>query len=156
MPDDGDRGHALTSGPLRVQVSAAGVLRVGWGEPDWFGPARLITPEAAVPAVSATAGGVMLEAGWIAGEVLAVPEERMVVLEVLGDGEKARTVMETIGGVSLESGSGSVIRFRCRSRETIAQVNAVLVNSGLQVVSLSEEKGDIEDLYFKVALHEVS
>ena len=36
-----DAGHTVVAGPLRVHVTADGVLRVGWGEPDWLGPAPL-------------------------------------------------------------------------------------------------------------------
>ena len=35
-----------TAGPLRVHVTDGGVLRIGWDEPDWLGPARLVTPDA--------------------------------------------------------------------------------------------------------------
>ena len=82
--------------------------------------------------------------------------DRVVTIEVLNNGENARRVIEGFEGVLLDPGSDNVIKFRCRERETISGVNAALVNSGLQVVSLLEEKADIEDIYFKVAPHEVS
>jgi hypothetical protein len=41
----------ITAGPLRVDLTA-GELRIGWDEPDWFGPARLVVPEAAADAIS--------------------------------------------------------------------------------------------------------
>ena len=83
-------------------------------------------------------------------------KDRVVRVEVMRDGEKARSVIKGIEGALLDPGSGTIIQFRCTEREVISGVNAALVTSGLQVVSLFEEKGDIEDIYFKVALHEVS
>jgi len=83
-------------------------------------------------------------------------KDRVVTVEVMSNGEKARNIIEGIEGALLDPGSGNVVQFRCTEREVISRVNSTLVTSGLQVVSLVEEKGDIEDIYFKVALHEVS
>jgi len=82
--------------------------------------------------------------------------DRLVTVEVLQNGDQARELLKPLTDLVLEPGTGAVIKFRCHERETIAAANAALVAAGLRVVSLSEEKGDIEDLYFKVAMHEVS
>jgi hypothetical protein len=39
---DGDR--VLVAGPLRVRVTGGGVVRLGWDEPDWLGPGRVVAP----------------------------------------------------------------------------------------------------------------
>jgi len=64
-------------------------------------------------------------------------------------------VVEGIAGVKLLDGDGEVIEVRVKDRERIADVNAALVGAGFKVVSLVEQKGDIEDIYFRVAGHEV-
>jgi len=81
--------------------------------------------------------------------------ERLVTIEVLADGKAAREVVEGIAGVKLLDGDGEVIEVRIKDRELIADVNAALVGAGFKVVSLVEQKGDIEDIYFRVAGHEV-
>ena len=57
----------LSAGPLRVRVTTAGEVRVGWvdGEPDWLGPGRVRAP-----------------AG-IAGTVDALADEPVVVLRLV-------------------------------------------------------------------------
>ena len=78
MPD-----HTLLAGPLRVHVTAEGVLRIGWQEPDWFGPARLLTPGVAVsPRVLASEHSVTVEAAGIVGEVRVLANEPVVVLRL--------------------------------------------------------------------------
>ena len=56
VPDVGSGDHTLTAGPLRVRSTAAGVLRIGWDEPDWLGPGRLVTPDA-IAAVAVLGNG---------------------------------------------------------------------------------------------------
>src|SRR5262249_35152562 len=41
----------VTAGPLRLSIGDDGALRIGWDEPDWFGPARLIVPDATGDAI---------------------------------------------------------------------------------------------------------
>jgi ABC-2 type transport system ATP-binding protein len=90
-------------------------------------------------------------------EVLArFAGERMVTVEVVLEGALARDIISGIPGVKLEPGKGEVIKLRCRERETIAVINSALVAAGIKVLSITEDKGDIEDIYFKVASHEVS
>lgn len=82
VPEVGD-SHAIVAGPLRVDVTA-GVVRVGWNEPDWFGPGALITPDASESAlsVSTSTTGVTVEADGIVGTISAVAGEPVVVLRL--------------------------------------------------------------------------
>jgi Raffinose synthase or seed imbibition protein Sip1 len=83
VPHAGERGHTVVAGPLRVHVTADAVLRIGWDEPDWLGPARLVTPEASgSQRVSASESLVMLETDWIVGEARALPHQPVVVLRL--------------------------------------------------------------------------
>jgi ABC-2 type transport system ATP-binding protein len=100
--------------------------------------------------------GEMKLCGRIADILERFRADRLITVELLHDGDQARELLQPLPDLILEPGTGAVIKFRCRERETIAAANAALVAAGLRVVSLNEEKGDIEDLYFKVALHEVS
>jgi hypothetical protein len=44
--------HAIVAGPLRTDLDGD-ELRVGWAdEPDWFGPARLVRPDAAADSIA--------------------------------------------------------------------------------------------------------
>jgi hypothetical protein len=54
---------ALVAGPLRFRM-VDGVVRIGWDEPDWFGPARLVAPD------------------WVMGTVRALEDEPVVVLRL--------------------------------------------------------------------------
>src|SRR5258708_8367990 len=81
-PTDDDI-HTLTAGPLAVRIAADGELRVGWTEPDWLGPGRLIAPgrsDGVLIGVSPTS--VTVQPGWVAGEVTAVADEPVVVLRL--------------------------------------------------------------------------
>jgi len=83
VPDAGDHSFALTAGPLRAEVSGAGVLRIGWSESDWLGPARVQTPGPATPArVSTSAGGISVESDWVLAEVRALGDEPVVILRL--------------------------------------------------------------------------
>ena len=87
VPEVGD-GYSLAAGPLRVDVTAAGELRIGWDESDrhesdWLGPARLVTPNArAVQRVSASANSVRVESGGLVGEIRALADAPIVVLRL--------------------------------------------------------------------------
>jgi hypothetical protein len=114
MPDRGARVHAVVAGPLRVEVSDSGRLRIGgWDEPDWFGPARLVAPDATQWRLSAPAPCVALEGDWLAAEVRAVPEEAMVVLG------GRRSLSRCIGWRSGRQGIGGWcgLRAACRRRQ---------------------------------------
>src|SRR3954463_15737750 len=74
---------AVVAGPLRVTVAADGGLRIGCGEPDWFGPAHLITPEVAIaPRIASTANRVTVESNGIVASIDAVVDEPVVVLRL--------------------------------------------------------------------------
>jgi hypothetical protein len=83
VSDVSDIGHTVVAGPLRVHVTADAVLRIGWDEPDWLGPARLVTPQpSGPPRVSASERLVMFESDWIVGEARALPHEPVLVLRL--------------------------------------------------------------------------
>jgi hypothetical protein len=81
--DAADDTRALAAGPLRCRVAALGELRIGWGEPDWLGPARLT-----VAGVGADGWGPMsssavaIDAGWAAGTVSVLAGEPVLVLRL--------------------------------------------------------------------------
>ena len=54
----------LSAGPLRLSFTSDGQLQVGWDEPDWLGPGRLLTPDG------------------IAGEIRVAPGEPVAVLRL--------------------------------------------------------------------------
>ncbi len=82
VPNELDH-HAVEAGPLRVRVSRAGTLRVGWEEPDWLGPGRLVVPDsAAARVVSSSASAAAVESGWLVGEVRALAGEPVIVLRL--------------------------------------------------------------------------
>jgi hypothetical protein len=85
VPDHDDNLDArfVTAGPLRVEMSAAGVVRLGWDEPDWLGPGRLLTPDdATTTRVSGSGDALVVEAGWITGRIHAFGDEPVVTLSL--------------------------------------------------------------------------
>ncbi|HEV7526668.1 MAG TPA: hypothetical protein VGP92_17005, partial [Acidimicrobiia bacterium] len=83
MPAPGETDHELVAGPLRVQMTAAGVVRIGWDEPDWLGPGRLLIPPTELaPVVSVSPGALRIESDRIVGEVRPVDGEAAVVLRL--------------------------------------------------------------------------
>jgi len=84
VPNAGDAIHVVTAGPLQAVVSADGVLRIGWDEPDWFGPARLSVAGAPAAAVvtERASGNVQLATDWLRADVDALVGEPVVVLRL--------------------------------------------------------------------------
>ena len=83
------------------------------------------------------------------------PEVHAAV-EVAADPDRARDVISGCEGADVLSLDGNIVRFRITgAREGLADVNAALVNAGLRVLSLTQESGGLEDLYFKLSGHEV-
>src|SRR4051794_36167434 len=83
VPGAEEREHLLRAGPLRVRVTPAGEVRVGWDEADWLGPGRLTVPDASdAPRVFATADAVAIESSWITAGVRAMVDEPVVVLRL--------------------------------------------------------------------------
>jgi hypothetical protein len=81
MPDVRDGDRVLVAGPLRVQVTSAGVVRIGWDEPDrhepdWLGPGRVLAPGDA-----------------IVGDVRVIADEPVAVLRL--EARAARTGLAT-------------------------------------------------------------
>lgn len=81
MRDPGDI-QTLVAGPLRVAVSAFGDLRVGWDEPDWLGPARMVVPDNHGALFGISEDGVRVESDWVAGTVSVMDDEPVVVLRL--------------------------------------------------------------------------
>jgi hypothetical protein len=80
---DNDDTASVSAGPLRVEL-AAGVVRVGWDEPDWLGPGRLITPDDAIATVQVSRSGdaLVVESEWITGRIRALDNEPVVALRL--------------------------------------------------------------------------
>ena len=86
-------GGTLTAGALQVGVTAAGEVRVGWGEPDWLGPGRLVAPgpDTGGARVSTSPDRIRIEAGAVTGEIRAAGDG-LVVLRL-----EARTALADLG-----------------------------------------------------------
>ena len=56
MPVVSDTDRSLTAGPLQIVTAADGAVQVGWDEPDWLGPAQLITPDGVTGEIRALDG----------------------------------------------------------------------------------------------------
>ena len=90
VPAAANADPVVSAGPLQVRVTAAGEIRVGWDEPDWLGPARLSIAGAPVHAgVTAPANAVQFDAGWLQGEIAALPGEPVVVLRLQAHEQRA-------------------------------------------------------------------
>ncbi|MDQ1436056.1 MAG: hypothetical protein QOF59_2872 [Actinomycetota bacterium] len=79
-----DDTYSVRAGPLRVEMTGAGVVRVGWDEPDWLGPGRLITHDDATVAarVSRSGDALLVESEWITGRIRALDDEPVVGLRL--------------------------------------------------------------------------
>ena len=73
--------HTLAAGPLRVRWTEDR-LRIGWDEPDWFGPARLLAPGEPPNLWTAGAAGFSIGADWVHTTVRALEDEPVVVLRL--------------------------------------------------------------------------
>jgi hypothetical protein len=87
VTDAADHFRTLVAGPLVARLSTAGALQIGWREtggyaPDWLGPGRLVTPDAAAVRAGASAGALTVETDWIAGELRALAGEPVLVLRL--------------------------------------------------------------------------
>jgi hypothetical protein len=79
----GAADHVVTAGPLRAAVDVDGALRIGWGEPDWLGPARLTVAGARVDAgVEPDQDAIRLTAGWLHATMRVLADEPVVVLRL--------------------------------------------------------------------------
>jgi hypothetical protein len=85
----------ISAGPLRAELDR-NQLRIGWGEPDWFGPARLVVP-GAPPNLWSVSESISIGAGWVDATVRRADESVFVLrLEArqardgIGTGEFAR------------------------------------------------------------------
>lgn len=85
----------VTAGSLRAAVDAGGELRIGWNEPDWFGPARLSLAgaPAATTVTQRVSGNVRIDADWLVADVDALVGEPVVVLRF--EARSARTGLGT-------------------------------------------------------------
>jgi ABC-2 type transport system ATP-binding protein len=79
-----------------------------------------------------------------------------VSIEVTGDLEKAREIIGRAKNVSVKSAEGLTVNFSLAAdKKELAAINAALVNAGVGVVTITEKRGDIEDIYAKISANEV-
>ena len=78
-------------------------------------------------------------------------------LEVLGGGEAARTAFEGLPNVGSISVEGDAVRFSfTAAREEVPELVRALVQRGVRMTGLQEEKTDLESLFMKLTKGEVS
>jgi len=83
VADGSETGQRIEAGPLEVHVNATGVVRIGWDQPDWLGPARLVTPaDPSRTRVEPHTDRVAITADAVLAEVRALPDEPVVVLRL--------------------------------------------------------------------------
>src|SRR5882724_4639612 len=83
VPEPEARGHSIVAGPLRARLSDDAVLRVGWDEPDWLGPATLQVPGRPVsPLVGSDGSRSLMYVGfdWIASQISTRPGEPVIIM----------------------------------------------------------------------------
>ena len=79
-----------------------------------------------------------------------------VTIEITGELEKAKEIIGKFKNVSIKSGEGMIINFSLAGeKKELAAINAALVNAGIGVMTVTEKRGDIEDIYAKISAHEV-
>ena len=74
--------QTLVAGPLRVQFSAFGDFKVGWDEPDWLGPGRMVVPSQSGALFGVSEHEVGSESDGVAGTVSVLDDEPVVVLRL--------------------------------------------------------------------------
>jgi len=100
--------------------------------------------------------GVLRITGSVAQIMSHLRGDHQVLIEVAGEVNRAKAMLEKMPGLSLKPAEGQVLRFSfIGERGRIAEINAALVNAGIGVMAIKEERGNIEDIYFQVAAHEV-
>ena len=78
-------------------------------------------------------------------------------LDVLGDAEKARGLLESFPAVSAVRAEGTTLRFQFgAAREQIPELVRALVSGAVAVTGLQEEKTDLEGLFMRLTKGEVS
>src|SRR5882724_2574921 len=85
VPEPQGDSHSIVAGPLRARLSTEGVLRIGWDEPDWLGPATLHVPGAREsPMVWAADDRPLMSAGMdgISSSVSALPGEPVILVDL--------------------------------------------------------------------------
>jgi hypothetical protein len=82
VPDVEDDTYAMSAGPLRIELTTAGALRVGWDEPDWLGPGRLLAGDADALRVSRSADALVVESEWVTGRIRALDDEPVIGLRL--------------------------------------------------------------------------
>jgi hypothetical protein len=86
-----DDEEVVAAGPLRVSITAAGRLQVGWDEPDWLGPGHLEALDAGAARLVARAGDtVTIQADWLLATIRALDRAPVIVLGL--ESGKARRV----------------------------------------------------------------
>jgi ABC-2 type transport system ATP-binding protein len=78
-------------------------------------------------------------------------------LEVLGGGESARAAFEGLPHVGSLAVEGDLVRFSFSGpREEVPELVKALVQRGVRMTGLQEEKTDLESLFMKLTKGEVS
>ena len=100
--------------------------------------------------------GAMPVSGYVDDIRARVQGALQIAVEVESEPERAREVVAGFEAAAILPGEGNTIRFAITGeRAMAADINAALVNAGLRVLSLRQEGGTLEDLYFKISGHEV-
>ncbi len=90
--------HEITAGPLRAEL-AGDELRIGWDEPAWLGPGRLVVPGQPANRWATGDHGISIVADWVQATVQTLgPEQPVLILRLearaprrgFGTGEFAR------------------------------------------------------------------
>jgi hypothetical protein len=90
VPDPEATSHVVAAGPLEARLSEDLHLRIGWGEPDWLGPATLQLPDPSdLLHRSGPRSNLVVEAGWMFGEVAAIEGEPALALTLTASQSRA-------------------------------------------------------------------
>jgi len=78
-------------------------------------------------------------------------------LEVVGGGESARAAFDGLPGIGSLAVEGDLVKFSFTSaREEVPELVKALVQRGVRIIGLQEEKTDLESLFMKLTKGEVS
>lgn len=100
--------------------------------------------------------GILRASGAVSQILDQIQGALQVSIEVTGELEKAREIIAGTKKVSVKSCEGMLINFSLAGeKKELAAINSALVKAGIGVVTITEKRGDIEDIYAKISAHEV-
>ena len=74
------------------------------------------------------------------------------VIRVLEEAEKAQSLVRQCPDVTLENASGPTFTITAHNDvQAVARLNALLVNNGIQVIHISQQKTSLEDLFMEIS-----